>query len=204
MPTREYNQRLRAESAAETRRRILDAVAERMRTAPTEPVSIDQVARLAKVSRSTIYVVFDSRAGLFEAFAEDLWERTGLADLSQATKSADALEHLRGAMKAACRMFAGDLDVYRVLFTMARLDPEAVGQVIERTETGRKHGMRHLAMRLAEDGYLRDDVTVEQALDLLWVLGSFDAFYLVHAGRNLSVDDAADLLSLTAERTLCG
>ncbi len=204
MPTREYNQRLRAESAAETRQRILDAVAERMRTAPTEPVSIDQVARLAKVSRSTIYVVFDSRAGLFEAFAEDLWERTGLADLSQATKSADALEHLRGAMKAACRMFAGDLDVYRVLFTMARLDPDAVGQVIERTENDRKHGMRHLAMRLAEDGYLRDDITVEQALDLLWVLGSFDAFYLVHAGRNLSVDDAADLLSLTAERTLCG
>ena len=204
MPTREYKQRLRAESAAETRQRILDAVAERMRTAPTEPVSIDQVARLAKVSRSTIYVVFDSRAGLFEAFAEDLWERTGLADLSQATKSADALEHLRGAMRAACRMFAGDLDVYRVLFTMARLDPDAVGQVIERTETDRKHGMKHLAMRLAEDGYLRDDITVEQALDLLWVLGSFDAFYLVHAGRNLSVDDAADLLSLTAERTLCG
>ncbi len=204
MPTREYKQRLRAESAAETRQRILDAVAERMRTAPTEPVSIDQVARLAKVSRSTIYVVFDSRAGLFEAFAEDLWERTGLADLSKATKSADALEHLRGAMRAACRMFAGDLDVYRVLFTMARLDPDAVGQVIERTETNRKHGMKHLAMRLAEDGYLRDDITVEQALDLLWVLGSFDAFYLVHAGRNLSVDDAADLLSLTAERTLCG
>ena len=204
MPTREYKQRLRAESAAETRQRILDAVAERMRTAPTEPVSIDQVARLAKVSRSTIYVVFDSRAGLFEAFAEDLWERTGLADLSQATKSADALEHLRGAMRAACRMFAGDLDVYRVLFTMARLDPDAVGQVIERTETDRKHGMKHLAMRLAQDGYLRDDITVEQALDLLWVLGSFDAFYLVHAGRNLSVDDAADLLSLTAERTLCG
>ena len=204
MPTREYKQRLRAESAAETRQRILDAVAERMRTAPTEPVSIDQVARLAKVSRSTIYVVFDSRAGLFEAFAEDLLERTGLADLSKATKSADALEHLRGAMRAACRMFAGDLDVYRVLFTMARLDPDAVGQVIERTETNRKHGMKHLAMRLAEDGYLRDDITVEQALDLLWVLGSFDAFYLVHAGRNLSVDDAADLLSLTAERTLCG
>lgn len=204
MPTREYNQRLRAESAAETRQKILDAVAERMRTAPTEPVSIDQVARLAKVSRSTIYVVFGSRAGLFEAFAADLWERTGLADLSQATKSADALEHLRGAMKAACRMFAGDLDVYRVLFTMARLDPDAVGQVIERTETDRKHGLKHLARRLAEDGYLRDDITVEQALDLLWVLGSFDAFYLVHAGRNLSVDDAADLLSLTAERTLCG
>ena len=203
MPTRQYNQKLRAESAAETRQRILDAVAERMRTAPTEPVSIDQVARLAKVSRSTIYVVFASRVGLFEAFAEDLFARTGMADLSQAVKSADALEHLRGATRAACRMFAGDLDVYRVLNAMARLDPDAVGQVIDRAENDRRRGLGHLAKRLAEDGYLRDDVTVKQAHDLLWVLSGFDAFYLLHAGQGLGVDAAADVLTQTAERALC-
>lgn len=203
MPARQYTQKLRAESAAETRQRILDAVAERMRTAPTEPVSIDQVARLAKVARSTIYVIFGSRVGLFEAFADDLFARTGMADLSKAVKNADALEHLRGATKAACRMFAGDLDVYRVLFATARLDPDAVGQVIEKSESDRKRGMKHLAKRLAEDGYLRDDLTVEKASDLLWVLGSFDAFYLLHAGRGLSVDAAADVLCETAERTVC-
>lgn len=203
MPTRQYTQKLRAESAAETRRRILDAVAERMRTAPTEPVSIDQVARLAKVARSTIYVVFDSRVGLLEAFAEDLFARTGMADLTQAVKNADALEHLRGATRAACRMFAGDLDVYRVLNAMARLDPDAVGQVIDRAEYDRRRGLGHLAKRLAEDGYLRNDVTVRQAHDLLWVLGSFDAFYLLHAGQGLGVDAAADALTRTAERALC-
>jgi AcrR family transcriptional regulator len=203
MPTRQYNQKLRAESAAETRRRILDAVAERMRAAPTEPVSIDQVARIARVARSTIYVVFGSRVGLLEAFAEDLFERTGLADLAQATKTADALETLRAATRAACRMFAGDLDVYRVLNSMARLDPDAVGQVIDRAEDNRRRGMGRLARRLAEDGYLRDDVTAEQALDLLWLLGSFDAFYHLHVGRGLAADAAADVLSDTAERALC-
>jgi AcrR family transcriptional regulator len=203
MPTRQYNQRLRAESATETRQRILDAVAERMRTAPTEPVSIDQVARLAKVARSTIYVVFGSRVGLFEAFAEDLFGRTGMADLAQAVKSDDALEQLRAATRAACRMFAGDLEVYRVLYAVARLDPDAVGQVIEKSESDRRRGMKRLAKRLAEDGYLRDDLTVDEALDRLWVLGSFDAFYLLHAGRGLSVDDAADVLCETAERTVC-
>jgi AcrR family transcriptional regulator len=203
MPARQYNQKLRAESAAETRQRILDAVAERMRTAPTEPVSIDQVARLAKVARSTIYVVFDSRVGLFEAFAEDLFDRTGLADLAQATKTADALETLRLATRAACRMFAGDLDVYRVLNAMARLDPDAVGQVIDKAENDRRRGMGRLARRLAEEGYLRDDVTAEQALDRLWLLGSFDAFYHLHVGRGLGADAAAEVLSDTAERALC-
>ena len=203
MPTRQYNQKLRAESAAETRRRILDAVAERMRTAPTEPVNVDQVARIAKVARSTIYVVFGSRVGLLEAFAEDLFDRTGLAELAEATKNADALETLHIATKAACRMFAGDVDVYRVLFGMARLDPDAVGQVIDGTENNRRRGMGRLAKRLAEEGYLRDGLTAEQALDLLWLLGSFDAFYHLHVGRGLSADDAAEVLADSAVRTLC-
>jgi AcrR family transcriptional regulator len=203
MPSRQYNQRLRAESATETRRRILDAVAERMRTAPTEPVSVDQVARLAKVARSTIYVVFGSRDGLFEAFAEDLFARTGMEVLAQAQKADDALEQLRDATKAACRMFAGDVDVYRVLYAMARLDPDAVGQVVDSAEDGRRRGMGRLARRLGEHGYLRDGLTAEQALDLLWVLGSFDAFYHLHVGRGLSVKKSADVMIETAERTLC-
>lgn len=203
MPSRQYTQRLRAESAIETRRRILDAVAERMRTAPTEPVSVDQVARLAKVARSTIYVVFGSRDGLFEAFADDLFTRTGIEVLAQAQKAADALEQLRAATTAACRMFAGDVDVYRVLYAMARLDPDAVGQVVDSAEDGRRRGMGRLARRLEEDGYLRKGVTAEQALDLLWVLGSFDAFYHLHVGRGLSVKKSAEVMIETAERTLC-
>jgi AcrR family transcriptional regulator len=203
MPARQYTQRLRAESATETRQRILEAVAERMRTAPTEPVSVDQVARLAKVARSTIYVVFGSRDGLFEAFAEDLFSRTGIAVLAQAVKAEDALDQLRAATKAACQMFAGDVDVYRVLYAMARLDPDAVGQVVEASEDGRRRGMGRLARRLEEDGYLRKGMTAEQALDLLWLLGSFDAFYHLHVGRGLSVKKSADVMIETAERTLC-
>jgi AcrR family transcriptional regulator len=203
MPSRQYTQRLRAESATETRQRILEAVAERMRTAPTEPVSVDQVARLAKVARSTIYVVFGSRDGMFEAFAEDLFARTGMAVLAEAVKAEDALDQLRAATKAACQMFAGDVDVYRVLYAMARLDPDAVGQVVEASEHGRRRGMGRLARRLEEDGYLRKGMTPEQALDLLWLLGSFDAFYHLHVGRGLSVKKSADVLIETAERTLC-
>ena len=65
MSTRKYDQVLRAEAAEQTRRRILDAVAQRVREAPSEQLSLDQVARLARVSRSTIYADFGSRAGLF-------------------------------------------------------------------------------------------------------------------------------------------
>ena len=39
--TRRYEQRLRAQAAEETRRRVLDAVYEGLREAPARPVSVD-------------------------------------------------------------------------------------------------------------------------------------------------------------------
>jgi len=203
MATRKYDQRLRAEAAEETRRRILDAVAQRLREAPTETLSLDHVARLAKVARSTIYVVFDSRAGLFDAFARDLWDRTGLAELTEAVATDDARAHLRGGIEASCKMYAADLELYRVLFAMSQLDPDSVGGAIRAKEKGRQGGMKHLAKRLAEDGVLRDDVTAKQAVQVLWMLASFEAFDLLHTGQGLSVDDTVDALVTTAERTLC-
>ena len=75
--TRAYEQKARAESAAETRRRIIDAVIDRLRKAPAERISVDAVARTAGVSRSTVYVIFGSRADLFDAVALDVYDRAG-------------------------------------------------------------------------------------------------------------------------------
>jgi AcrR family transcriptional regulator len=200
--TRKYEQRLRAEGAEQTRRRILDAVAQRLRDAPTEPLSLDQVARLAKVARSTIYLVFGSRGGLLRAFADDLWERGGLADLTQAVADPDAREHLRGGLRAGMQMYVQDRDVYRVLFSMSQLDPHADEGTIGKKEENRSGGMTHLAQRLADQDLLRPDVTVAQAADMLWVLASFETFDLLYTGRTLDIDHVVELLITMAERTL--
>jgi AcrR family transcriptional regulator len=200
--SRRYEQRLRAESAEETRRRILDAVGQRLRDAPTEPLSLDQVARLAKVARSTIYLVFGSRAGLLHAFGDDLFERSGVAELTSAVAHPDAHEHLRGAFRAGMQMFVDERDVYRVLFSMSQLDPAADEGTIARKEDNRSGGMIHLARRLAEQDYLRPDMTVEKAADVLWVLASFETFDLLYTGRSLGIDEVVDLVVTMAERTL--
>jgi len=203
MATRKYEQRLRAQAAEETRRRILDAVYERLREAPTQPVSVDQVARAARVARSTVYLIFGSRAGLFDAVAADLLRRGGFERVLTAVAHPDAREHLRGGIRASVDVFAVYRDVHRVLFSTAMLDPEATGGAMQRSADRRAGGMAYLAQRLAEQNLLRPDVTVDDAANILWLITSFDAFDLLYTGRGLPVDEVARLLVATAERAVC-
>ncbi|CAN5734744.1 hypothetical protein BH18ACT7_BH18ACT7_14310 [soil metagenome] len=204
MATRKYEQRLRAEAAEQTRQGILDAVYQRLKDAPSKPVSVEQVARMAGVSRSTIYLIFGSRAGLFDALTEDLWwQRAGFQQVVDAVAHPDAREHLRGGLGGGVRVFAAHRDVFRTLFSMADLDADAVGGAIARIEENRAGGMAHLAQRLAEQDVLRPDVTVDEAAHLLWLLASFNSFDQLYTGRNLPPDDAARVLITTAERSLC-
>jgi AcrR family transcriptional regulator len=203
MPTRKYEQRLRAKSAEATRRRVLDAVRERLSEAPSQPVSVDLVARMAGVSRSTVYVIFGSRAGLFDAFAADLFQRAGFERVVEAVAHPDAREHLRGGIRGGVQTFAAYRDVMRALFAMAQLDDEAFGGAIHRLEERRARGMAYLARRLAEQGVLRRGVSENDAADLLWVLTSFDAFDLLYTGRKLPADEVASVLIAAAEHSVC-
>jgi AcrR family transcriptional regulator len=203
MARRKYEQRLRAETAEDTRRRILDAVYQHLRDTPSQPVSVDQIAKTAKVARSTVYLVFRSRAGLFDALAADLMERGGFERIVRAVGHEDAREHLRGGLRGGARLYAGERDVCRALFSMAALDGDAVGGAVRRLEEDRAGGMAYLAQRLAEQGYLRPDTSADRAAHLLWLLSGFDAFDLLYTGRGLPADEIAEILITTAERTLC-
>lgn len=203
MAPRKYDQRLRAESAEETRSNVLEAVYQQLREAPAKPVSVEDVARTAGVSRSTVYLIFGSRAGLFEALTTDLWwNRAGFRQVVEAVEHPDAREHMRGGITAGVLMFAAHGDVFRALFSMGRLDPEAVGGAIATVERDRAGGMDHLAGRLAEQAALRRDVTTDQAANLLWLLSSFDSFDQLFTGRGLPVEAVTSTLVSTAERSL--
>ena len=201
--TRRYEQRARAESAERTRRRIVAAVLERLRRAPAEPVSIERIAAMANVARSTVYAIFGSRAGLFDAVGEAVFERSGYALVVDAARHPDAREHLRSGLRAASEMFAADRAVLRALYSMAQLDEQAVGGAIGRWEAERAAGMKRLARRLGEEGELRPGVAVEDAEHVLWVLTSFESFDLLLTGRGLAPRAAAALLISTAEGALC-
>ncbi|MBO3744785.1 TetR/AcrR family transcriptional regulator [Streptosporangiaceae bacterium NEAU-GS5] len=202
MSTRKYEQRLRAESAAENRRRILQAVYDHLRDDPAEPISLDKVAQQAGVARSTIYVVFESRAGLFDAVFHDLQERAGFDRIVAAVAHPDAAEHLRGSLRAGAQVYAAERDVARAIFSMAALHRGPLADAVRRNEREREGGMRHLAQRLADQDLLKPGVTAGEAADVLYVIASFEAFDLLFTGRGLSADEAGDRLVAMAEGAL--
>jgi AcrR family transcriptional regulator len=202
MATRRYEQRQRAEAAEQTRRRILEAVIERLRKAPAEPVAIDQIADIAGVARSTVYAIFGSRAGLFDSVAAEVLEREAYERLLEAKHEPDAREHMRVGFRNGTAMLAADRDLVRALFSMAQLDERAVGDAVRKREESRAAGMARLARRLEEQDLLRPGVNVANAEHILWVLTSFESFDLLYTGRGLSTEEVADLLFATAERAL--
>jgi hypothetical protein len=70
-------------------------------------------------------------------------------------------------------------------------------------EEERRGGMEHLARRLDDAGLLRPEVTFDEAVEVLWVLCSFESFDLLFTGRGLAPQAAAALLISTAEGALC-
>jgi AcrR family transcriptional regulator len=201
MTTRRYQQRARAEEAEKTRQRILDAVFERLRAAPAEPVAVERIAEMAGVARSTVYASFGSRAGLFDAVGARL-QADGYARLVEASHHPDAREALRGGLRAASAMLAGDHDIWRALRSMAQLDADAVGGSVQRWEEERAAAMTRIAGQLSEQGYLRPGVGVEEANDILWVVTSFESFDLLYTGRGLPLYTVVERLTETAERAL--
>jgi AcrR family transcriptional regulator len=201
---RSYRQVLRADTAEKTRQGILDTLYDRLREAPSQPISIDEIARRARVARSTVYLAFGSRSGLFDALTDRLLRGAGYERIIEAVQHPDARETLRGGLEGGVSMYAAHHDVFRVLNAMAKLDPAGVGQALARSEEERSRGMASVAKRLEERNLLRAGVTVEHAANVIWILASFDAYDLLATGRGLDPKEITRTLTDMAERALLG
>jgi AcrR family transcriptional regulator len=201
-PKRPYRQRLRAESSAMTRQRIIDAARQVLTTRPLGSFNLSEVAELARVVRSTIYTVFGSREGLLRAVAQDMTERGGWDRMREAFRHPDAWVAVRRNIEEGTRLVASEHPVALAISALATVDPDAAVVAAEIDQL-RLRGLRSLARRLGEQGYLRPELGHEQAVEILWVLSSWNTFDQLYTGRGLDQAAAADRLVTMARLTLC-
>ena len=184
---RTYVQDARAEAAASKRLQVLDAAIDMLASEALPRVTLEAVARRAGAARSTVYVMFGSRAGLFDAVARRLLERIGFDRLVAAVAAPEPLEALRHAMHESVRLYAEQRDAARALWSWADLDTDAAGAFAV-LDGGRASGTANLVGRLAAAGKLRPGVSPDEAADVLYMLTSFDTFDQLFTERQLTPD----------------
>ncbi len=102
MSGRPYTQKRRAEQAAETRRRIVDATVALHGTVGPARTSLSMIAERAGVQRHTLYAHFPDERSLFQACSGSVMERDPLPDAAA----------WRELPEPAARLRAGLRDVY--------------------------------------------------------------------------------------------
>ncbi len=123
----------RAESAAVTRRALLDAAAELLDLGGPEAVTLREVGSRAGVTRGAPYRHFAGKDSLLTAVATESWERIG--DQVHALRIDPALsasERLRGALHALIGVGRERPHLYQMLFRPRENRPGERGDGFER------------------------------------------------------------------------
>ena len=121
----------RAESAAQTRRALLDAAATLLEVGGPAAVTLRAVGEQAGVSRGAPYGHFEGKSHLLAEPSAELWMKTGreLAELS--TSDADPRERLREAMRGIVRLGIEHRPTYELMFVVPDEHFELVSSAAE-------------------------------------------------------------------------
>lgn len=124
----------RQESAAATRRALIDAAAELLDAGGPEAVTLREVGTRAGASRGAPYRHFADKESLLTAVATESWER--VADALQAiraTRAAPSVQ-LRAALMTLVEVGRNQPHLYRMMFGTPAGDPDAAVRAASRAQ----------------------------------------------------------------------
>jgi AcrR family transcriptional regulator len=170
---RTYTLRKRAQTAEETRLRIIEAARSLLSEAGYPKVSLDVLAARAGVSRQTIYVQFGSKGGVLQALAEHIeLESYGTDILEGARTVADPVATIRNGITDQTRFHNRNAGLLRTFHAQAANDPD-FRMVWDDRMQKRWEAINILVSRMEQQGQLAEGWTIEEATDWLWSLTNF-------------------------------
>jgi AcrR family transcriptional regulator len=205
---RPYRSRVRAEQAAQTRLRILEASGDLFAARGYVATTIDAVAARAGVAVDTIYAIFGTKKGMLSA----------LIDL-RVTGSTEGSDVLAGEGPRALRTmsdrrqmlagFAADIvariervrPIDDVMQSAAVIDPD-IADLRARMQENRFSKLRTFTEWLAANGALRQHADVDEAATIVWTLTSPEVNRLLRDVRGWSSQRYQQWLSTTLIRVL--
>lgn len=172
---RTYDSAQRQEQARATRSRIRDAATDLFITDGYAATTITGIAKAAGVSAPTVYAAFGNKAAILSeaidvALAGDD-DRVAIADRPEAAATA-AAQTATEASALFARFATQILDRAGLLLRAADAAAQQHSDLYPlwlAGHRGRLADMKGAALGFATAGFLRDDITVDQAAELLWV-----------------------------------
>jgi AcrR family transcriptional regulator len=176
MSPRTYRLGERETASRQTRARIVEAARSMLAKSDSfTGLSIEAVARAADVARMTVYYQFGSKVGLLEALCDSLAANGGMEQLAGAFRMSDPYAALDELIRIFSQFWESDRLLARRLRGLATLDKE-FEQVIRARDQRRRHGLRVLVGRLVEQAGLPAPEAVDDTVELLFTLTSFETF----------------------------
>lgn len=173
-----YDNRRRQDMARATRARILAAATASFLGRSFAGTTIRQVAEDAGVSPETIYKAFGSKAALLKAVYDVALvgddEAVPLAARPEAIAVRDAQSPAAAALAYAelAQLISSRVDPLLRVILGARDTDTALAEFAATTERERHVGSTFYVQHWADRGWLRDDISLEQAIDAVWALNS--------------------------------
>lgn len=180
---RRYNSSSRLEQARRNRDAVLQVAERQLAESGYAGTTVAAVADKAGVSVETVYKAFGGKAGLVRA----LYERN-LAGVGPvpAYERSDAMRERLSDPTAVMREWGlltaevgSVVTPVRLLMRAAAVNDQELASLLEDIEKDRLKRMRHHAQYLKDRGYLRGDLSVAEATDILWVCSSAELYELL-------------------------
>ncbi|MET4639709.1 helix-turn-helix domain-containing protein [Mycetocola sp. 2940] len=189
---RKYNSAARQAAAQRNRDTILDAAEMKFLRQGYFPTTVAEIASDAGVSPETIYKAFGGKPGIVHA----IYTR-GLAGTGQvaAYERSDEMRlnetnpvSLMQKWGALTAEVASALTPILLLVRSSAATDENMAALQAESDTQRLERMRHNALFLQSRGFLRHDVSVDEAVDVMWTCSSPELYDLLVLQRGWSLN----------------
>ncbi len=176
---RPYHSRVRQRQAEETHQRLLTVARELFAHKGYASTTLEMIAEAAEVSPKTVSAIFGSKRGILtavvnpDAFGAHVQQL--LAELRASTDPYQQVPLVAQITRRAYEPLVAELELLR---TSSAVAPE-VADLARQIEARRRQNQARLIAYLHERGMLRHGLSIEEAVDLLWTLTSYDVYRML-------------------------
>ena len=201
---RKYDSAHRKQLAGKTREQILESARRLFRDRGYGRVTIEDIATAATVAVPTVYATFGGKRVILMQLLDEMEKAADAPALVELLKdrSSDAPARLRAFTDFSVRLFTKDNDLIRIAMLADAADPD-VAALWETGDARRLAACRAVLEGWEQRGLLRQGLTEDRAVDILWALASAEFYGLFIRGRRWTPAQFADwLYHLAAEQLL--